>query len=148
MAKPVYILNGPNLNLLGQRMPALYGPQTLEDLERNIAQVGHTLGLETILKQSNSEGELVTLIHEAAAQGSGLIINAAAYSHTSVALRDALETCDIPIVEVHISNIFKRESFRHHSYISEVVDGVICGLGIEGYELALRAVHRQLKGDS
>ncbi|NIJ43036.1 3-dehydroquinate dehydratase-2 [Parvibaculum indicum] len=142
--KPIYVLNGPNLNLLGQREPEIYGRATLADIEKLVSDKAGALGLAAECRQSNHEGELVTWIQEAREKASGLILNAAAYTHTSVALQDALATLDIPVIEVHISNIFKRESFRHHSTVSPVATGVICGLGITGYELALDAIHRIL----
>ena len=142
--KPIYVLNGPNLNLLGQREPEIYGRATLADIEKLVSDKAGALGLAAECRQSNHEGELVTWIQEAREKASGLILNAAAYTHTSVALHDALATLDIPVIEVHISNIFKRESFRHHSTVSPVATGVICGLGITGYELALDAIHRIL----
>ncbi len=143
MATTVYIINGPNLNLLGKREPATYGRQTLEDLERTCMARGAELGLEVKCRQSNSEGGLVDAIQEAIGEGAaGIIINAAAYTHTSIAIHDALRAFDGAIIEVHLSNIHKRESFRHHSWISPVADGVIAGLGAHGYELALAAAQR------
>lgn len=138
--KPVYVLNGPNLNLLGQREPEIYGSTTLADIEKLVAARAKTLGLSVICLQSNHEGELVSWIQEARSMASGVIINAAAYSHTSIAIHDALAMLDIPAVEVHISNVYKREEFRHYSYVSSVVKGVICGLGVQGYALALEAI--------
>jgi 3-dehydroquinate dehydratase-2 len=143
-AKPVFVLNGPNLNLLGQREPEIYGSTTLADIEVQVKARAKTLGLTTICRQSNHEGELVDWIHEAREMASGVILNAGAYSHTSIAIHDALATLDIPVIEVHISNVYKRESFRHHSTISSVATGVICGLGTIGYELALEAVKNKL----
>ena len=139
MPKPIYILNGPNLNLLGQREPEIYGRQTLADLEALTRAKAASLGHEIVFRQTNREGELVDWIQEARAQGSAVIINAAAYSHTSVAIHDALKAVDLPVIEVHLSNIHRRESFRHHSYISAASDGVIVGLGAQGYELAVEA---------
>ncbi|MGI9413947.1 MAG: type II 3-dehydroquinate dehydratase [Hyphomicrobiales bacterium] len=140
MTATIYILNGPNLNLLGTREPDVYGATTLADIEKacRAAAVRHTLDVE--FRQSNSEGELVDWIQEAGRSAAGLIVNAGAYTHTSVALFDALKATDIPIVEVHLSNIFAREPFRHHSYVSPAATGVICGLGAVGYELAIDAV--------
>ncbi len=139
-ARPVYVLNGPNLNLLGQREPHVYGSTTLADIVAMIEKHAKARGVAVVCRQSNHEGELVDWIHEARKKGSGVILNAGAYSHTSIALHDALATLDIPVVEVHISNVYKRESFRHHSYISSVAKGVICGLGVQGYSLALDAI--------
>ena len=138
--KPVYVLNGPNLNLLGQREPHIYGHTSLADIDKMVTAHGKANGVSLLCLQSNHEGELVTWIQEARSMASGLIINAGAYSHTSIAIHDALATLDIPTVEVHISNIYKREEFRHYSYISSVVTGVICGLGVKGYTLALDAI--------
>ena len=146
--KPIYILNGPNLNLLGQRLPELYGSETLADIEHKTSQAAKSLGFKTVFRQSNEEGALVSFIAQANADGSGLILNAAAYTHTSVALRDAVEACSIPVVEVHISNIFRREPFRSRSYLSGVVDGLICGFGTQGYALALSALHHILTKSS
>jgi 3-dehydroquinate dehydratase II len=140
MQKPVYVLNGPNLNLLGTREPEVYGRETLADVERRTRARAEALGLSIEFRQSNSEGELVTWVQEARTVGAGLIVNAGAYTHTSVALLDALIASGLPIVEVHLSNIFKREAFRHHSYVSGVANGVICGLGAQGYELAVEAM--------
>ena len=140
MTKLVYVLNGPNLNLLGTREPEIYGKTTLADIEKMVADRAVTLGLKADFRQSNSEGELVTWIQEAREAACGLILNAAAYSHTSIAILDALSALEIPIIEVHLSNIYKREEFRHHSYVSPVAQGVICGLGAQGYELALEAI--------
>ena len=144
MTKLVYVLNGPNLNLLGAREPEIYGKTTLADIEKMVADRAVTLGLKADFRQSNSEGELVTWIQEAREAACGLILNAAAYSHTSIAIFDALSALEIPIMEVHLSNIFKREEFRHHSYVSPVAQGVICGLGAHGYELALEAIRVRL----
>ncbi len=144
MTKPIYVLNGPNLNLLGTREPEIYGKTTLADIKKMVADRAVTLGLETDFRQTNSEGELVNWIQEAREAADGLILNAAAYSHTSIAIFDALSALEIPIMEVHLSNIFKREEFRHHSYVSPVAQGVICGLGAHGYELALEAIRVRL----
>ncbi|MGX9856304.1 type II 3-dehydroquinate dehydratase [Limimaricola variabilis] len=138
MNRRIYILNGPNLNLLGKRQPEIYGHDTLEDVERDCAALGAELGLETALFQSNHEGGIIDRIHEARDQAAGIIINPAAYTHTSVAILDALSAFDGPVLEVHISNVHKRESFRHHSYVSLRADGVIAGFGVQGYTLALR----------
>lgn len=138
------ILNGPNLNLLGTREPEIYGSETLADIEARCQQRARSLGLAVDFRQSNIEGQLVDWIHEARQSAQGIIINAAAYTHTSVALLDALNTCDMPVIEVHLSNIHQRESFRHKSYIARRADGMICGLGSLGYELALEAVSKRL----
>ncbi len=140
MAKPIYILNGPNLNLLGTREPEVYGTETLADLEQRCVRKAGALDLAVDFRQSNTEGELVDWIQEARTKGAGLIINAGAYTHSSIAMLDALQACDVPIVEVHLSNIFRREPFRHHSYISGAAKGVICGFGGLGYEFAIEAV--------
>lgn len=138
MTKKIFILNGPNLNLLGKRQPEIYGHDTLDDVAANCAAVGADLGLEIDLKQSNFEGGIVEMIHDAREQAAGIIINPGAYTHTSVAILDALNTFEGPVFEVHISNVHKRESFRHHSYVSLRADGVMAGFGVQGYELALR----------
>lgn len=138
--KPVYVLNGPNLNMLGLREPEIYGDLTLADIETVCRGEADRLGLTVDLRQSNHEGQLVDWVHEARGAASGLVINAAAYSHTSVALLDALKLLDQPVIEVHLSNIYAREAFRHHSYLSQAADGVICGLGIKGYVMALEAI--------
>lgn len=141
MPKPVYILNGPNLNLLGEREPAIYGRDTLADVEHLARVRAGTLGLATEFRQTNSEGELISWVQEARREASAIIINAAGLTHTSVALLDALQASELPVVEVHLSNIFRRDAFRQHSYVSLAATGVICGLGAKGYELALEAVH-------
>lgn len=140
MPKLVYILNGPNLNLLGQRQPQIYGAQTLADVEGDCATLAADLGVETRFLQSSSEGQIIDWIHQARDDGAGIVINPAAYTHTSVAILDALTAFDGPVIEVHISNIHKREVFRHHSYVSLRADGVIAGCGTEGYCLALRRI--------
>ncbi len=136
----VYVLNGPNLNLLGQRQPHIYGHETLADVERDCRALAAELGLELRFHQSNREYELIDWIHEARGSAAGIVINPAAFTHTSVALLDALSAFDGPVIEVHISNIHKREAFRHHSYVSLRADGIIAGLGTQGYGLALRRV--------
>jgi 3-dehydroquinate dehydratase-2 len=136
----VLILNGPNLNMLGVREPAIYGAHTLDDLEAACQERAEVLGLSVDFRQSNSEGDLVGWIQQARADHDGIIINAGAYTHTSIAILDALTLAERPVIEVHLSNIYQRESFRHHSYISRVAKGVICGLGIQGYLLALDAM--------
>ena len=140
MAKSVLILNGPNLNLLGTRETDTYGPGTLADIEKMCVDEGKKLGFTVDFRQSNHEGELVGWIQEAQGQVDAIIINPAAYTHTSVAIHDALRAVDVPIVEIHLSNIHSREEFRHHSYVSPVAAGVILGLGPVGYKLALMAV--------
>ena len=140
MAHRVLVLNGPNLNMLGVREPATYGSQTLADIEAMCVSEGKLLGLEVSCKQSNHEGELVTWIQQALGTFEAIIINPGAYSHTSIAIHDALRAVALPVVEVHLSNIHAREAFRHHSYVSSVATGVICGLGATGYKLALSAL--------
>ena len=140
MAKTIYILNGPNLNLLGSREPEIYGHETLADIEARARAAAKSHGLELVFRQSNLEGELVTWIQEARTEAAALILNAGAYTHTSVAVHDALQLLAIPIVEVHLSNIFAREEFRHHSYVSAVATGVICGFGGDSYLLAMQAL--------
>ena len=138
--KPIFILNGPNHNLLGKRQPHIYGAETLADVEARCAALASELGVEIRFHQTNREYELIDWIHEAREAGAGIVINPAAFTHTSVAILDALNVFEGPVIEVHISNVHKRESFRHHSYVSLRADGVIAGLGTEGYELALRRV--------
>ena len=138
MAKPIFILNGPNLNLLGLRQPEIYGSQTLDDVAEACSALADDLGVSIRFLQSNHEGQLVDWIQEARGAAAGIIINPAAYSHTSVAILDALNTFDGPVIEVHISNIHKREPFRQHSFVSARADGVIAGCGVEGYLLGLR----------
>jgi len=138
LAKLITILNGPNLNLLGKRQPEIYGHDTLEDVAAACAAVAQEFGLDSELRQTNHEGALVEMVHAARETSAGIIINPAAFTHTSVALLDALHTFEGPVLEVHISNVHKRESFRHHSYVSLRADGVIAGFGIEGYVLAMR----------
>lgn len=138
MPKLVTLLNGPNLNLLGRRQPEIYGHETLDDVASRTADLAEELGLRLRALQSNHEGALVDWIQEARGTSSGIIINPGAYSHTSVAILDALNAYDGPVLEVHISNIHKREAFRHHSYVSHRADGVIAGFGTDGYLLALR----------
>ena len=144
MANTVLILNGPNLNMLGSREPEIYGSQTLADIEALCAAQAESLGLGIDFRQSNSEGELVDWIQQAPESAAAIIINGGAYTHTSVALLDALRAAQLPVVEVHLSNIFRREAFRHKSYISQTAAGVICGFGAHGYELALQAAARIL----
>ncbi len=139
MTKTIHILNGPNLNLLGKRQPEIYGRDTLDDVERNCRAVLAD-GFDLKLVQSNWEGQIVDWIHEARESACGIVINPGALTHTSVAILDALNTFEGPVIEIHISNVHKRESFRHHSYVSLRADGVIAGLGIEGYEAAVRRI--------
>ena len=136
----VYVLNGPNLNLLGQRQPHIYGHETLADVERDCRALALELALELRFHQSNREYELIDWIHAARGEAAGIVINPAAFTHTSVALLDALSAFDGPVIEVHISNIHKREAFRHLSYVSMRADGIIAGLGTQGYQLALRRI--------
>jgi 3-dehydroquinate dehydratase-2 len=142
MSRIVYVLNGPNLNLLGKRQPAIYGYETLADVEAECRRIGGELGLEIAFHQSNAEFQLIDWIHEARERAGGIVINPAAFTHTSVALLDALNACDLPIIEVHISNVHKREPFRHHSYVSTIASGVIAGFGTQGYPLALQRMAR------
>ena len=144
----IAVLNGPNLNMLGLRQPEIYGRATLDDVEALCADLAERLGLAIDFRQTNAEGELISWVHECRGHAAGVVINPAGYSHTSVALLDALKAVDLPIVEVHISNIHRRESFRHHSYVSQAATGVICGLGIHGYALALSALANILEGGS
>ena len=144
MPKPIYVLNGPNLNMLGVREPSIYGAETLQDVRRRTEARAQQLGLAVDFRQSNSEGELVTWIQEGRDKASGIILNAGAYTHTSVAILDALTAAEKPVIELHLSNVFKRESFRHHSYVSPAAQGVICGFGPKGYELAIEAMADQL----
>ena len=137
---PVYVLNGPNLNLLGRREPQIYGSVTLPQIEERLREHSATVGVALTFRQSNHEGELVGWIQEAGAAGAGVLINAAAYTHTSVALRDAIAGSGVAAVEIHLSNVYARESFRHHSFIAPVCVGVICGFGPAGYQLGLDAL--------
>ena len=136
----ILILNGPNLNLLGTRQPEIYGRASLADIEKSCRRRAGELGLGLEFRQSNHEGELIDWIQQARGKMAGIVINPAGYSHSSVALLDALVACELPVIEVHLSNIFKREAFRHHSFVSEAARGVICGLGPRGYLLALDAL--------
>jgi 3-dehydroquinate dehydratase-2 len=138
MSRTVFVLNGPNLNLLGKRQPEIYGRETLADVEASCRAIGDELGLAIRFHQSNREYELIDWVHEAREAAAGIVINPAAFTHTSVALLDALKTCECPILEVHISNVHQRESFRHHSYVSLAAAGVIAGFGTQGYTLALQ----------
>ncbi|MCA0420039.1 MAG: type II 3-dehydroquinate dehydratase [Proteobacteria bacterium] len=140
MSRLVYVLNGPNLNLLGKRQPHIYGHETLADVERDCRKLAEELKLELRFHQSNREYELIDWIHEAREDGAGIVINPAAFTHTSVALLDALNTFEGPVIECHISQVHKREAFRHHSYVSLRSDGVIAGFGTQGYQLGLRRI--------
>ena len=140
MTNSVLILNGPNLNLLGFREPDIYGHHTLSDVEAACRAHAAKLGLAADCRQSNHEGQLIDWVHEAKTDFAGIVINPGAYSHTSIALLDALKAVQKPVIEVHLSNIHQRESFRHHSYVSLAAKGVICGLGIQGYLAALDAL--------
>jgi 3-dehydroquinate dehydratase-2 len=144
MAKRILVLNGPNLNMLGTREPATYGSQTLADIETMAVSEGKSLGFDVTCKQSNIEGELVTWIQQALGVYDAIVINPGAYSHTSIAIHDAFRAVALPVIEVHLSNIYTREAFRHHSYVSPVALGVICGLGATGYKLALHALAEKL----
>jgi 3-dehydroquinate dehydratase-2 len=137
---PIYVLSGPNLNLLGLREPQIYGRTTLAEIGKMVAKQAKTHGLSVVFRQSNHEGELIDWIQEARTMSAGLIINGGAYSHTSLALHDALRALDKPLVEVHLSNPFAREEFRHHSHISPVAKGVIVGFGAQSYVLAVDAL--------
>lgn len=145
MSKTIYILNGPNLNLLGKRQPEIYGKETLADVEASCAEVGKGFGLAVKLLQSNREGDLIDWIHEARDKAAGIIINPGAFTHTSIAILDALNAYDGPVLEVHISNVHKREAFRYHSYVSTRADGVLAGFGVEGYALAMRRMGSLVK---
>ncbi|WP_031166170.1 type II 3-dehydroquinate dehydratase [Streptosporangium roseum] len=143
----VYVLNGPNLNLLGTRRPEVYGTTTLSILEELCREEAVRLGLDLVFRQSNHEGLLIDWIHEAGArvkagESIGAVFNPGAYTHTSIALHDAIEGTELPVIEVHISNVHRREAFRHHSYISPIACGTIVGLGVDGYRLAIDALHR------
>ena len=141
----VVVLNGPNLNMLGLRQPEVYGAMTLDDVEALCAEQADRLGLAIDFRQSNGEGELISWVQECRGRASGIVINPGGYSHTSVALMDALLATDLPVIEVHVTNIHRREQFRHHSFVSGVAVGVICGLGIGGYALALTAMAELLE---
>lgn len=138
--KTVHVLNGPNLNLLGTREPSTYGTATLKDIEAALQKKAKAAKVRLVFRQTNREGELVDWIHEAGAANAGILLNAGAYTHTSIALHDAIRATGVTVVELHLSNVFARESFRHHSYISPVAKGVICGFGAASYELAFDAL--------
>ncbi|MEJ1118753.1 type II 3-dehydroquinate dehydratase [Phyllobacterium sp. CCNWLW109] len=140
MKKQVFILNGPNLNMLGKREPGIYGATTLSDIEAMCRAEGEVLGVDIEFRQSNHEGDLVNWIQEAGERRALVLINPAAYTHTSIALHDAIRAAGVILVEVHISNIHARESFRHHSYVSSLAKGVLCGFGVDGYVMGLRAL--------
>ena len=148
MPKPIYVLNGPNLNLLGVREPHIYGKTTLDDIRLACADLGKALGFAVEFRQSNHEGDLVTWIQQTRSRAVGIVINAGAYTHTSVAIHEALLAAEVPAVEVHLSNIHQRDSFRHHSYVAKAAKGMICGFGSHGYILALDALARLIKGSS
>ena len=142
MSRIVYVLNGPNLNLLGKREPAIYGYETLSDVEADCRKLAAELKLDIRFHQSNREYEIIDWIHEARETAAGIVINPAAFTHTSIAILDALNAFDGPVFEIHISNVHKREAFRHHSYVSSRADGVIAGFGTQGYTLALQRLAR------
>lgn len=146
--KPIFVLNGPNLNLLGLREPEIYGSGKLTDLEEAVKALARELGLSVECRQSNHEGELVDWLHEAREAASAVIINAGAYTHTSIALRDAVLALPEPVIEVHLSNIFARDEFRKHSYLSDVARGCIVGFGVDSYLLALRAAQALISAKS
>jgi 3-dehydroquinate dehydratase-2 len=147
MAATVFVLNGPNLNMLGVREPSIYGGKSLKEIGEDCIAAGKALGLTVDFRQTNHEGVLVDWIQEAATAAAGIVMNPGAYTHTSVAIHDAIRAAGRPVIEVHLSNIFAREAFRHHSYVSPVAAGVICGLGPMGYILALDALkHLIAKG--
>lgn len=143
MSKPIYVLNGPNLNLLGTREPEIYGSETLENIESRLQALSN--GRKIVFRQSNHEGELVDWVQEASKEAAALIVNAGAYTHTSVALHDALRACETPILEVHLSNPAARESFRKRNYVAPLAKGTIAGFGAQGYELALQAALKLIK---
>ncbi len=137
MPRTLLVLNGPNLNMLGTREPANYGHETLADIAELCSRTANAHGLQCEFRQTNHEGELITWIHQARGRCAGIVINPAAWTHTSVAVRDALLASELPVIEVHLSNVHKREPFRHHSYVSDIAVGVICGLGSNGYRMAI-----------
>jgi 3-dehydroquinate dehydratase II len=140
MRKKILVIHGPNLNLLGVREPKIYGTQTLDEINGEIVRLGHDLEMDVDTFQSNHEGEIVEKIHNARSRYQGLILNTAAYTHTSIAIRDAVTLLDLPVIEVHLSNIYKRETFRHHSLLADVVTGQITGFGANSYLLGLHAL--------
>ena len=143
---PIYVLNGPTLNLLGEREPEIYGRTTLAEISKMVAAQAKSHGLSVVFRQSNHEGELIDWVQEARKKSCGVILNGAAFTHTSIALYDALRALDKPLIEVHLSNPAAREPFRHHSYVSRVANGVICGLGAQGYVVAVDAISKLVKG--
>jgi 3-dehydroquinate dehydratase II len=148
MRSKVLVLNGPNLNLLGQREPEIYGSATLADIEAACLRRGVALGLDIEFRQSNHEGDLIGWVQDARDTAHAIVINAAAYTHTSIALLDALQAAELPVIEVHLSNIFRRDDFRAHSYVSLAAHGLVCGFGGFGYELALQAAARLIDSAS
>jgi len=145
VSRSILVINGPNLNQLGQREPHIYGRTTLDEIKTATTARGKSVDLDIDFRQSNSEAEIIGWIQAARGKSAGLIINGAGYTHTSVAIMDALLSVDQPVIEVHLSNLFKREEFRHHSYISQAATGMICGLGAQGYLLAVDAMAELLK---
>jgi 3-dehydroquinate dehydratase-2 len=144
MTQTIFLMNGPNLNLLGKREPQIYGHETLDDVARDCTALAQGFGLALRAMQSNWEGQLIDWIHEAREQAAGIILNPGAFTHTSIALLDALNTFQGPVIEVHISQVHKREAFRHHSYVSHRADAVMAGFGVHGYQLAVRHMARVL----
>ncbi len=140
MGYKVIVINGPNLNMLGQREPEVYGADTLEDIEARCVKTGKALKMDVTCFQTNYEGEMVELIQKAHGKYDGIVLNAAAYTHTSLAIHDAIKAVGLPVIEVHLSNVYAREEFRHHSFVSPVAKGVLCGFGPIGYSLALTAL--------
>lgn len=145
MKPKILVLNGSNLNMLGVREPHIYGHDTLADIGKRLQSRAQSLGVEVEMRQSNSEGELVTWIQEARASCAGIVINPAAYTHTSVAILDALLMCEFPVIELHLSNPHRRDEFRHRSFVSKAAKGIICGFGAHGYELALDAMAKLVR---
>lgn len=141
MTKPIFVLNGPNLNLLGKREPEIYGSGTLGDIQVMLESMAQDLGMVIDFRQSNHEGDLIDWLHEAREEALAVIINAGAYTHSSIAIRDAAAAIQIPVIEVHLSNVHAREEFRRHSYLAEAAHGTIAGFGAQSYCLALRAAH-------
>ena len=141
----LFVINGPNLNMLGKREPTIYGADTLESINNELKEICVGLGIDVEFFQSNSEGALIDVIHSARDNADGIVLNAGAYTHYSIAIRDAISACEKPCVEVHLSNVHKREEFRHKSVISAVCEGVICGFGKDSYRLAVLALHNKLK---
>lgn len=146
MAKPIYVLNGPNLNTLGRREPGVYGTATLEEIRQRTSHCAAGFGMSIEFRQSNHEGVLIDWVQEASEKASGIILNAGALTHTSIALMDAVRGLDLPVIEVHLTNIFRRESYRHRSYLTPVSTGLICGFGPKGYELAVEAMAEIVAG--